>query len=124
MIFLASPYRDPDPTVRLWRYEQAVLFCCAHIMTDIKCRPIYSPIVHWHPVAELNPLLHKKDTEFWMDLNRPWLEICDELWVLGLAGWRKSEGIATEIERVKSYGRVVLLCLPTEKHGLVWERIA
>lgn len=121
MIFLASPYRDPEPTVRQWRYEQACLFCCQHVMADIKRRPLYSPIVHWHPVAELDPLLHQKDTAFWMALNRPMIEICDELWVLGLPGWRESEGVAAEVEVIKGFGRPVLVRLWDER---TWERIA
>lgn len=131
MIFLASPYRDPDPLVRAWRYARAVEFCAAHLQastvweTDLKHRPIYSPIVHWHPVAERNALLHEEDTAFWMDLNRPMLEICDGLWVLALPGWRESKGVSAEIKLVKGFGRPVLRVLPTEHgHGHNWERIA
>lgn len=113
MIFLASPYRDPDPAVRYWRYEQAVLFCADHVLRG--SRPIYSPIVHWHPVAQHRLGLHEKDTAFWMALNRPMLEICDELWVLRLAGWRESEGVAAEIALIKSFGRPVR-CVSCE-HG-------
>jgi len=119
VIFLASPYRDPDPLVRAWRYDRALEFCAMHLVRAIKHRPIYSPIVHWHPVAECHPRLHDKDTAFWMALNRPMLEICDELWVLGLPGWRESEGIAAEIALVKEFGRPVLL---RGEHS--WERIA
>lgn len=123
MIFLASPYRDPEPHVRQWRYEQACLFCATHLMFDLQRRPLYSPIVHTHPLAELNPLLHKKDTAYWMAQHRPMLEICDELWVLGLPGWRESEGVAGEIELVKGFGRAVLLRL-SGAHDHSWERIA
>lgn len=126
MIFPASPYRDPDFLVRAWRYEQALQFCAAHLLQDLKHRPIYSPIVYTHPLAELEPRLHDKDTAFWMAFHRPYLEICDELWVLALPGWRESEEIAAEIALVKEFGRPVLSCVPSpgDSLGRVWDRIA
>lgn len=120
MIFLASPYRDPDPVVRAWRYEQVVGFCASHLVGEGE--PIYSPILHWHPVAERTPHLHERDTAYWMDINRPMLEICDQLWVLGLPGWRESAEVRAEMALVRGFGRPLLRAVPGAL-GTAWEPI-
>lgn len=123
MIFLASPYTDPDPRVRKARHRAAVAFCAQHILYDQEHRPIYSPIVHSHPIAEAAPALLKKPTAFWMDLNAPFLEVASELWVLGLSGWEKAEGIAAERAVAKARGIAVRLYEPQGFAG-TWERLS
>lgn len=125
MIFLASPYRDSVPGIPQWRYELALHFCADHLLSAPHPRPIYSPIVHWHPVAEINPELQKKGIEFWMAINRPMLEMCDSLWVLGLPGWEQSEGVAKEIAVAKDLGKPVM-CATQEpyKHEISWTTIS
>jgi len=123
MIFLASPYTDPDPRVRRARYRAAVAFCARHVLHDQEHRPIFSPIVHSHPVAEAAPALQKEPTEFWMALNAPFLEAASQLWVLGLSGWEKSEGIAAERAAAETRGIPVRLYEPKGFAG-TWERLS
>ena len=62
MIYLAQPYSDPDPLVRHGRYL-AGLEACAHYTSRFP----YSPVVHWHNVAESFNL--PGDFEHWRELN-------------------------------------------------------
>lgn len=90
--YLASPYSDPDATVREQRYR-AALRATAKLAADGAC--VFSPIVHTH---HLEPLTGRKPHDFWMDLDRPILRHADKLVVLMLEGWKYSRGVAEEME--------------------------
>ena len=109
MIYVASPYTDPDPEVMQLRWEQAV-----HTVSLLaKCRPsvaIYSPIVHWHLVAVRHNL--PRDAGFWWAQNRQMLRRCTQVLVLRLEGWDASKGIAQELAEARRRGRDIVLWDP------------
>lgn len=95
MIYLASPYSHADELVREGRYREA----CKHaamLMSDGEI--VFSPIAHSHPIAIYLPSDKVCDFDFWMEQDLPILAACDDLYVLMLAGWEKSRGVAREIE--------------------------
>jgi hypothetical protein len=99
MLYLASPYSSPDPAVRQARYEAnrtmvAHLACKGYI--------VYSPIVHFHPVA----VAHQLPTEFafWQAQNRGMIDHADSLYVLQLEGWNSSIGVASELQYAAELG--------------------
>jgi hypothetical protein len=90
MIYLASAlFSSPDPFLRHARYAAALATIAA---TD---QPIYSPIVHWHKAAVRYQL--RKDADFWWERNRHMLDLCSEVWLLTIEGWRQSIGLAQEV---------------------------
>lgn len=92
MIYLASPYSDPDPLIRKARYEAA----CDRTTRMLQDGAlVYSPIAHSHALAERGL---PGDWFFWADHNRAMLKRCDALVVLTLPGWERSEGVRAEIE--------------------------
>ncbi len=103
MIYLASPYSDPDPLIRKARYEAA---CdrTARMLQDGAL--VYSPIAHSHALAERGL---PGDWMFWADHNRAMLQRCDALVVLALPGWQESEGVRAEIVIARSLGLPVHL---------------
>lgn len=91
MIYLASPYSADDPAVRLHRYVAARDFTGAALK---KGYSVFSPIVYGH---EFESDMGYK-FEPWAQLNDSMIEVCSEVWVLGIPGWRESLGICHELE--------------------------
>jgi len=102
-IYLAAPYSHKDPEVRAIRVEivnikAANLMMAGHL--------VFSPLSHSHPISahcDVDPC----DNDFWLKQDLWILEICDEIHVLKLKGWEKSQGIKTEIEFANKHGIVV-----------------
>jgi nucleoside 2-deoxyribosyltransferase len=103
VIYLAQPYTSPHLEVMHERYEAALAFV-AHISRKNQC--IYSPVVHYHPVAVYHDLPRAFD--FWRPLNEHMIDLADSLYVLQLEGWRESFGTAAEIAYAKSLGKPVV----------------
>ncbi len=67
---------------------------------------IFCPIVHSHflcVVSGLDPLDH----EFWMDVDKAYMEKCTGLIVGMLPTWTKSKGMAMEIAAFKKMGKPI-----------------
>lgn len=102
MIYLASPYTDPDTTVM---HQRFLLACTAVGLLTGRGEIVYSPIVHFHPVAQLMDL--PRDFEFWRKQNFAMIEICVSVTVLRLPGWETSRGVNAETAYAKLLGRPV-----------------
>ncbi len=115
MIYLASPYTDPNPAVREFRAREACRITAALIRAG---RVIYSPIVSSHPLVEYGM---PTDWEFWKRFDRDIIRRCDSMIVLMLDGWDKSVGVNAEIEIAEACGLAVSYAHPTalvaELHG-------
>jgi len=108
MIYLASPYTHPDPAVREARFRAA----CRQAAEMLRCGiPVFSPIAYTHPIAAhgLPP-----EWDFWADYDRAFLEMCSDVWVLMLDGWRESKGVRAEIEIAVGLGKPVMYVEPDE----------
>lgn len=91
-VYLASPYSHDSKDVREVRYRRTLEAILEIAKLDI---PIYSPIVHWHPLATVAQL--PSNFEFWQKQNDPMVTACSEVWVYSLDGWRQSRGIDHEM---------------------------
>lgn len=105
MIYIASPYDHPDDEVRQMRYRQVVAFTAQQAQAG---HMVYSPICHWHPIAEAHDL--PKGFEWWQKMDFHVIGRCDALWVLRLSGWSESRGVKAEIDHALQLG------LPVEYH--------
>ena len=106
MIYLVSPYTHPDPAVREVRFQAA----CRQAAEMVRCGiAVFSPIVHTHPLASHGLPL---DWSFWREYDRAFLEMCSEVWVLTLDGWRESQGVQAEIKLARELGKPVVLVEP------------
>lgn len=90
LIYLASPYSDPDPGVRQKRYEEATRHASI-LMTEMDIY-VFSPITHSHNLEQLE----KRDWQFWMKFSCNLLAKCDELFILKIPGWNESKGVFME----------------------------
>ena len=101
VIYLASPYSHLDPQVLQIRCEAAQK-ASARLMRE--GNTVISPIAHSHGVADFLPDNLRLDGEFWMEQDLPLLARCDEMAVLCLDGWEKSNGVRREIEFASKRG--------------------
>jgi nucleoside 2-deoxyribosyltransferase len=101
MIYLASPYSDPDIKVRERRFD-AVCQAAAYLIRSGKS--VYSPIAHTHPICRYGL---PGDWRFWQPHDRQYIEMCDEMAVFMLEGWEESEGIQAEIAIARELGKPV-----------------
>lgn len=91
MIYLASPYTHRDPAVMEERFEKVTAVAAQLINRG---HIIYSPIMHFHPIAVRHEL--PRDFAFWKEVNLQILKRCDELWILDLVGLSESRGVMEE----------------------------
>lgn len=99
MIYLASPYFHPDPSIREKRFRD-VCHVAAHFMR--KGIYIFCPIAHTHPIVESGDL--PKGWDYWQEYDRQMLSVCSELWIVQLDGWKESVGIKGEIQIAREMG--------------------
>lgn len=93
MIYLASPYSDPDPTIRHARYEAVRAFTC-ELLAQRKV--VFSPIVYCHGIAAEIGL--PSNAAHWKNFNMQFLRKADTVYVLKLDGWEQSVGVKMEID--------------------------
>jgi hypothetical protein len=98
MIYLASPYSHPDPTIRDARFRAACIATAALIRDG---EAVFSPVVHCHPLVQYGL---PGDWEFWRQFDSVVLARCDELVVLELDGWDSSAGVEEEIALARDAG--------------------
>lgn len=102
MIYLASPYSHPDPAVREVRFQAACRKAAEMIRYGII---VFSPIAHAHPIAAHGL---PGGWAFWVEYDRAFIEMCAEMWVLRLNGWRESRGVQAEIEVADHLGKPII----------------
>jgi len=93
MIYVASPFTDPNPLVEEKRYHQALDYTNGLLN---KGYVAFSPIVYGYQ-------FHRKhgrsgDYETWLQLNNTMLFSAEEMHILKIPGWISSKGIAHEIQ--------------------------
>ena len=93
IIYLASPYSDPEKSIREIRYRAAEQAMVQMIQAG---EHVYSPIVMTHPGATRYSL--SQDSSYWRPHNFAFLSVAKELRVLKMKGWEKSKGVKEEIE--------------------------
>ena len=116
MIYLASPYSHCP-----LGHEIAFTSACVKVAELYQLgKDVFSPIVHSHPIAKyggLNPVDH----EFWMRRDRWFMDKCDRLLVMTLAGWKESRGVQEEIEYFEAQNKPVDHCDPPIPENVLQE---
>jgi hypothetical protein len=100
------------------RYWHCCGFCAAAVREGFV---VYSPIVHWHPIAKAYEL--PPGFDYWRKLDREMIDCAEVLWVFTLEGWKESKGVKVEIDyakrknkeihyvELKATGKELLLCM-------------
>lgn len=62
---------------------------------------VFCPIAHSHPIGKLMAV--ERNHEFWLRQDLPILAASSRLFVLRLAGWQQSVGVAEEMARASDW---------------------
>jgi len=97
-IYLAVPYTGMENISFIKANRKAAdLILDGHI--------VFSPISHSHHIALQCDIAGNWET--WINLDRSFIEWCDEVWVYRLNGWKKSKGIKAEIDIANELGKPI-----------------
>jgi hypothetical protein len=99
LVYLASPYSDPNPEIREQRFRAVCKYAAGLMRLGDS---VFSPIAHTHPIALFDL---PKGRDFWQQYDEKMLSVCDSMIVLMLPGWEKSKGIAGEIAIMELAGK-------------------
>lgn len=106
MTYLAVPYscnKFPGRLLMWWRYRK-VTKIAAHLMG--RGFNVFSPITHSHAIATIGKL-PALNHEFWLELDKWYVNRCAMMHVLMIDGWEKSKGVRREIRWALEQGKPV-----------------
>jgi Domain of unknown function (DUF1937) len=112
IVYVAAPYSDPDPEVRIRRFEAVTRYAATLVAAG---RIVYSPLTHSHPIDLV--LIERGvscDSDFWVTFDEAFMAICTEIHVLKLDGWERSSGVNREINYFARHHRLVIFVDPSE----------
>ena len=92
MIYLASPYSHPDPSIQDLRFRQACITGGEMIKRGFH---VISPIAHSVPISSMAK--YPQDYKAWKEWDEELILLCSQVWILMLPGWEDSMGIKNEI---------------------------
>jgi|GEM_PF-590188 len=119
MIYLATPYSDPD-----WRVREARYRTVTKVTADLvkEGEHVFSPITHLHDVIKHGDL--SAGWDYWKEFDRKMIGVCERFMILRLPGWEKSVGVMAEVGIATDLGRTIecidheLLPIP---QGRLWK---
>ena len=106
MIYLASPYTDPDVNIQEQRYEEVTKVAAE--LTQEFGHAFILPITQSHQMVKHIPELGGSFAN-WKDIDLLFLSRCDEMWVVNMPGWDTSTGVTAEIRFAKEQNIPVML---------------
>jgi len=109
-VYLAVPYTYKGKynwfnKFVMWRRCRRVTKCAANIL--LQDLNVFSPITHSHYIAVIGGL-PQLDHEFWLRLDKWYVDRCDYVAVLMIRGWKKSVGVRREIKWALEQGKIVV----------------
>ncbi len=102
LAYLAGPYSHDSGAIRHKRFidltnAAAYLFKQGYF--------VFSPISSSHPMKEIGGL--EGDWKYWAGFDTFMINLCDEMIIVELNGWRESVGVNAEIEIAKKLGKPI-----------------
>jgi len=122
MIYLAGPYtlktkfKLLDKLI-MWLRFRRLTFVAGCIMTNGV--NVFSPITHSHSIATIAGL-PQLEQDFWLELDKWYVERCDAVAVHDMRGWDKSVGVKREIRWAKEMGKEIVF---VNKYGEIKRRL-
>lgn len=110
MIYLATPYSDPDPEVREYRFRE-VNKAAAKLIEQQHF--VFSPISHTHPIAKEGNL--PRDWAYWEEYDKRMIRVCSRFMVLRLPGYTESIGVIAERRIALELGRSIEFMEPVKE---------
>lgn len=101
MIYLASPYTNPDQLIRSWRYQKALEYTAEQMRLGAV---IFSPIAYGHQFTKYGIAA---EYEPWHRFNLSIMAMCTQFHILCLPGWESSRGIAAELKAAQGLNHLI-----------------
>lgn len=101
--YLATPYTN---YINGW-WAAHIMACRLTALLIRVGIPVYSPIAHTHPIADIG-LLDRSDHEMWMKIDEPMVRCASGLIVSTMESWEESKGITHEIAQFLAQGKPVI----------------
>jgi Domain of unknown function (DUF1937) len=102
MIYLITPYSDPDPKIVEFRYGIACRIA-GRLMAEGEI--VFSMIAHTHPIASVCSL--PKDWAYWERFCTEFITTAEKVVVVMLPGWESSVGVQAEIKIAEKLGKPI-----------------
>ena len=93
MIYIASPYSDPNDAVQYERFMAVRDYSVTLMKLGLPC---FSPIAYGRQFQKHYNM--GGDFETWLQFNNHMMRTSSKVHVLTLSGWDKSKGVAHEID--------------------------
>ncbi len=120
LVYIMSPYTDPDSMVMEIRYQHVRHY--ENLLTvKFPDALFYSPIAHFHQVAILHNL--PRDIDYWRAKNRCMISRSQLGIVLRELGWRESEGVSWERDLFAELNIPYILDNPHSEHEVVGQAL-
>jgi hypothetical protein len=103
LVYIATPFTHEDESVRNHRYQTSCRVAAKLLKHGVN---VFNPLSHSVPLV---PFLGDTDLEFWLSVDLPILSRCDELLILALPNWEKSEGVRAEMFKCLAWRKPITL---------------
>ena len=104
MIYLATPYAHENPETMRWRYQKSCLAAANLLKAGVV---VFNPLANTVPAVELGGL--ELDHDDFLKIDLEILRRSDELLILGLPEWEKSDGVRKEMFEALTLRKPVVL---------------
>lgn len=129
-LYLACPYSHPDAAVMRQRADM-ITQIAASIMS-MGTAAVYSPITHGAAVEPFLPEHLRRNHDFWMTMDIPFVRHSVGLVLAPFEGWEDSKGVAIEIQVARAINLPLFMwqgagCLvydPAALHDQGWHVLA
>jgi nucleoside 2-deoxyribosyltransferase len=96
IIYLACPYTHPDSAIREQRFQIATKSAAALIKMG---HIVFSPLTMTHPIdVVLAGEAATLGSDYWVNFDEAFMDMCSEMIVLQIDGWDQSSGIRREVQ--------------------------
>ncbi len=104
LIYLASPYSDPDTHVRESRVR--IITEIGAILTKETGHAFIMPITTSSQLQAVMPELGGSFDK-WRNIDLRFIDAVDEVWVVKMRGWHTSIGVTAEIDYASKLGKPI-----------------
>lgn len=104
LLFVCVPYTDANPEVIRERVQIAAKYCAQRIKEGYVA---FSPVLYRHALPLISGVPTNIGSKAWDDFCEIMLCKADEVVVLCLNGWDKSNGISNELEKSRALSKLI-----------------
>lgn len=107
LTYLACPYSHPSIDVRVARFQASARAAAFLIHRGFY---VYSPITMTHPIDIVMAVEDETmGSDYWVNFDKAFMDVCSEMIILTISGWRESRGIKREIDYFKASDKPIRL---------------